>query len=264
AGAGRPGRRGPGAPRSARPPRRRRRRARRRGARVGARGGHGAPRRRRGGGDGDAPRAELGRRGARAPRRDVGRDDGRDDAPLGRAARAAVRDDRPPSARGPEPGRAHRRARGRLPAGVDGVLRRRGARPVGAAPGRAPLAGDGEHEPRARRARARRRRRVPVDAAQGALPRGVPLADGLRRAGVARGRARRARHGRAPRRVLRRLLLGAHGAPLRGRRDEPALGRGARGVRPRREGGPGRRVAREGGRGAARRGRPLGGDGRPL
>ncbi len=47
------------------------------------------------------------------------------------------------------------------------------------------------------------------------------------------GPGRRLHHGPAPRRVLRRLLLGADGAALRRGRDEPRLGRGHRGLRAR-------------------------------
>ena len=49
------------------------------------------------------------------------------------------------------------------------------------------------------------------------------------------GRGGRDAHGRASRRVLPRLLLGADGGALRRGRDEPGVGRGARAARPGRE-----------------------------
>ncbi|CAA9299671.1 MAG: Putative transmembrane protein, partial [uncultured Gemmatimonadaceae bacterium] len=243
---------------SARPAGGGRRRARRRRARRAARRRHGAPRRRDGRrrdgrGDGAAARGRVGRPGARAPLRHVGGDDGGDDAAVGGATRAAVRDRGAAAAGAAEPGRAHERARGGLPPDVDGVLGRRGARAVGAAPGRAAVAGDGEHEPHLRRAPPRGGRRVPVDAAQGALSGRVPLAARLPVARVARGGGRRARDGGAARPVLRGLLLGADGAAVRGRRDEPALGRRARRLRAGGEGRPRGRVAGPG-RGAPARG----------
>ena len=85
------------------------------------------------------------------------------------------------------------------------------------------------------------RGRLPVLAAEAALPGALPHSDGVpaRRAG-ARRHPRRLRHGPAARPLLPRLLLGADGASVRRRRHEPGVGRGAVDRGGAREAGAGR------------------------
>ena len=113
---------------------------------------------------------------------------------------------------------------GRLPGGVGLLCHDRGGGDVGTASPRASLTLDGRRKSRAGWWTPDRGGGVSAAADQGCLPITLPLAASLLLDGVARGRTRCGRHGREARQLLCRLLLAAHGAPVRGRRHEPPLG----------------------------------------
>src|SRR5574337_944497 len=114
---------------------------------------------------------------------------------------------------------------------------------MGAAVAAADVADDADHAPVARCRAAARRRRVAADAAEGALPRPVPLAPRLPGRALARGPLRRVAHGAGARGLLPGLLLVPDGAAVLRRRDEPVLDRRPVGVRAAREDGAVRPLA---------------------
>ena len=147
--------------------------------------------------------------------RPVDDDDGGDDAPGAGAGRRPLRGRR----RGP--GREDERARSRVSHRLGGVRR---ARPD------AQHRCEGSGRPQRvrshldRRCRPRRHRRLPAEPAQGPLPRRLPLAAPAPDANGRVSRAVAPRPGRdLPRRLLRRVLLVAHGRADRARHHGSAL-----------------------------------------
>ena len=231
------------------------RRARARGRRAGApprpRGSYREPDVRHGRRPGDG----AGQR--RLVRRQLDGDDGRDDAPGGRADGRGIR---PPSG-SRRRGRCVRRR-------LSGHVARRRARGLRGHRGR-PLTGPGLprlglRRPLRRGWRHRLRRPVPAHRRQEGLPATLPRPPVVHARALAAGPTGRPAHGPRARRLLHRLQLGAHGDAVRARRDEPdldgddrGLGRGRAAARP----------ARAAGRGAGARGarsvRRAGARGRP-
>src|SRR5687768_1531987 len=120
----------------------------------------------------------------------------------------------------------------RLPAGVDRVQRRRRNRTIRPASCRGAERGDAVVFRRCVRSHSADRRHLSVAAAQGQVPRALPVAARVSDAALAPGDRWRPGNGNPARRVLRRLLLAGDDGVVRCRRDEYRLDCRAGGVGP--------------------------------
>ena len=149
---------------------------------------------------------------------------------------------------------AHRGLRGGILDGLGNLQHRCERRAVEPARGHIAVADDDKYDANPWRSTANCRRGLPVDASQVRLSRALPHTNVFFDDFLASRPARSTHHGASSWTVLRRVLLGADGTPVRCRRDERAVGGCHHRLRLSGEGGATRRADWPSGWGLAYRG----------